>query len=117
MTDREKLIELIDEARDKRGKICSAHPTCDECPAFKDGDSCHDGILADHLIANGVTIQQWIPVTEMLPENLENVLVRTWGVMIGWYDCECLRWRSDYFTFNKNEVTHWMPLPEPPKGE
>lgn len=25
------------------------------------------GIIADHLIANGVTIQRWIPVTERLP--------------------------------------------------
>ena len=24
--------------------------------------------IADHLIANGVTIQQWIPVKERLPE-------------------------------------------------
>ena len=24
--------------------------------------------IADHLIANGVTVQQWIPVAERLPE-------------------------------------------------
>ena len=26
--------------------------------------------IADHLIANGVTIQKWIPVTERLPKSL-----------------------------------------------
>ena len=51
MTDREKLIELLQ---------CS--PT--------DVMGNHGvGAMADHLIANGVTIQQWIPVTERLPED------------------------------------------------
>ena len=30
--------------------------------------------IADHLIANGVTVQEWIPVTERLPEEGEYVL-------------------------------------------
>ena len=76
----------------------------------------------DHLIANGVTIQEWIPVTERLPE-------------VGVY-VVCIAKRNQFSRFmpmvariEKNgwvnpiteqyiaEVTHWMPIPSPPKGE
>ena len=53
---------------------------------------------------------QWIPVTERLPKEQETVL--TWGEQ----GIILLNWRHD----NKwccclGDVTHWMPLPEPPK--
>ena len=79
-----------------------------------------NGEIADHLIANGVTIQKWIPVTERLPDNDSDVLAY---LRIGedgriypanyasgmWFDC--------IFNTNATEsTTHWMPLPEPPKG-
>lgn len=63
MTDREKLIELIEE-NDRR--CCGA--ICEVCLYTKEGEVCQSAMLADHLIANGVTVQQWIPVTERLPE-------------------------------------------------
>ena len=60
---REKLIELIgeaqDEGRQQRG-MGTFHIRNEE--------------IADHLIANGVTIQRWIPVTERLPDCAETVL-------------------------------------------
>lgn len=80
--------------------------------------------IADHLIANGVTIQKWIPVTERLPEKgAGNVLVVKQfrgkpyvdiGEVIGETAC-CY---SDEYCINPREhiFTHWMPLPEPPKG-
>jgi hypothetical protein len=68
----------------------------------------------DFLIANGVTVQEWIPVTERLPE--ENTAVMTYresGIQVEfrWYK----GWDNDEFT--PCQVTHWMPLPQPPKGE
>lgn len=75
------------------------------------------GKLADHLIDNGVTIQRWIPVSERLPKKFNNTLaVRKCG---DWFSVgvECIladgKWSGD--VFEKNEVTHWMPLPQPPK--
>ena len=68
------------------------------------------GALADHLIANGVTVQNWIPVTERLPEVRVPVLV---------YDGEYVDGREfyDLSYVSKYGITHWMPLPDPPKVE
>ena len=95
--------------------------------------------IADYLIANGVvisnlettTMQQWISVKDRLPKYTEEEMkrYRFWGDMffpefnvmiLGaikptalYYDGE--RWYDKesrcYF------VTHWQPMPQPPKGE
>lgn len=57
----------------------------------------------------------WIPVTERLPEYGQRVLAYSGKVFkpsVFWY----IFYSEDYAMW-KNEVTHWMPLPEPPKGE
>lgn len=83
MDVREKLVELLSEkcmetCKQRKGYVCSV----EECKRSK--EKCC-GFYADHLIANGVTVQEWIPV------------------FVNEYEDE--------------EVTHWMPLPNPPKGE
>ena len=64
-------------------------------------------------------VQEWISVNDRLPENgKEGVLIALrWGeVDIGW--CEDGRWRSEFVNeYEDGEVTHWMPIPQPPKGE
>ena len=64
-------------------------------------------------------VQEWISVDDRLPENgKEDVLIALrWGeVDIGW--CEDGRWRSEFVNeYEDGEVTHWMPIPQPPKGE
>ena len=77
--------------------------------------------IADHLIANGVTVQEWIPVTERLPEEKVDCIVHYkhdycdnddyWAIGICFYDGEKFQMDWSY------KVTHWMPLPKPPKGE
>jgi hypothetical protein len=73
---------------------------------------------ADHLLANGVTFAtdtnvggKWIPVTESLPEETYQVLTVDDEE---WVEIDALGgegWMS------YRNVTHWMPLPEPPKEE
>lgn len=60
--------------------------------------------------------QKWIPVTERLPDAWVDVLScdRNKNLTVDCVD-EKGKWYSEYKDLE--EVTHWMPLPEPPKGE
>jgi hypothetical protein len=114
MTDREKLVKLIGGTKygiENRSTIKVN---------FQRG---FIEKIADHLIAHGVTVQGWIPVTERLPERTlppKDVLVYHdlgCGMFVdrAWYSYDKKRWCS--VLGMKLKVTHWMPLPEPPKGE
>ena len=62
--------------------------------------------------------QRWIPVTERLPENSKSVIIAHQnGVSTGWHNGRY--WERGAATGHSKikTVTHWMPLPEPPKGE
>ena len=77
--------------------------------------------IADFLIHSGVTVQEWIPVDERLPEEKVNCIVHYkhaycdndnyWAIGICFYDGEKFQMDWSY------KITHWMPLPKPPKGE
>lgn len=102
MNDREKLIELIQ----------AAVGCCTEY---------WSGLIADHLLANGVTFQQWIPVSERRPEENDVYIVSALDghdrrITFAQWQNRLKRW---YLTGARSywKVTHWMPLPEPPKGE
>lgn len=82
--------------------------------------------LADYLVKNGVTVQEWISVEDRLPEEGEYVLCVLKGFNYGGKIQVCKFVPADkfkdkpYFEHFRNgfpSVTHWMPLPEPPKGE
>ena len=104
MDVREKLVELIIDAKKTDPKTGS----------FTDR-------LANHLIANGVTVQEWIS-GEQLPEEPGYYLCHV--LYEGGYCGQGLRLayyygdgRRDWLVGRTDVVTHWMPLPQPPKGE
>ena len=88
--------------------------------------------IADYLISNGVTVQEWISVTERLPDKDGCYIVTACdeGCSCGdgiWYDTvviEAEHYKGEW-SWNENGteyditdlVTHWMPMPELPKGE
>ena len=91
-------------------------------------------VIADGLITNGVTVQEWISVEEHLPQQNEpegtlcedvQVLLNNGKVSVGWCNRRTKLWYhmdygEDYFTSNDYDhtpVVAWMPLSEPPKGE
>ena len=100
MDVREKLVELLDR--------------------FVYDEWYGNGDIAEKLISNGVTVQEWISVEDRLPENIANrVLVvceRSNGVFYAHYE------KPFWINLETDKpfistVTHWMPLPEPPKEE
>lgn len=73
----------------------------------------------------GGTVQKWIPVTERLPERDGKYLCNyhfgehrnmTFTQMLDYYATD----KAPHFQHENScgmKVSHWMPLPEPPKGE
>ena len=112
---RNKLIELQTEA------IRKFMATATNTPLV--------GFITDHLIANGVTVQRWIPVEERLPDKEllehqnqyedEDLEVQ---VMIKGSKRPTTLFYNDEGEFYAPDgdggifylVTHWMPMPEPP---
>lgn len=78
-------------------------------------------VIADGLIAHGVTVQEWISVNDRLPEEKVNCIVHYkhaycdnddyWAIGICFYDGEKFQMDWSY------KVTYWQYLPQPPKGE
>ena len=60
---------------------------------------------------------KWIPVSERLPGfEIERVLVMINGdLILGYPKMDTDRYRNGIWVRYGDNVTHWMPLPEPPK--
>ena len=76
--------------------------------------------IAQHLISNGVTVQEWISVEDRLPEHGDVVVV--WHTymehpFVCQWDERSDCWIDNKWTFGRNTITHWCYLPQPPKGE
>ena len=116
MTDREKLIELLCKVQYQGNAVHGSPDTYIQ-----------NSEIADHLIANGVTLDnqvsssKWIPVTERLPEPWKWILCycEAGNIEMLRYDDFMEEWGSININraYKKEYVTHWMPLPEPPKED
>jgi hypothetical protein len=124
MDVREKLVELL-----------SHSPSLDALygyPSFVES--------AEWLIANGVTVQKWIPASEP-PEEHDSIWAKLYGTK-SWqpglfrkcsYDVlACVEKKDesrrvisirtydgkwDHNKLNEETVICWQPMPQPPKGE
>lgn len=87
--------------------------------------------FADCLLAHGVTVQEWIPASEPPKKITNKVIVLCKNGYRGfghyedykgkqtWYNLESGKPFTDWDLEDceSYEVTHWQPLPQPPKGE
>ena len=145
MDVREKLVELITTAERKLSRKTVL------------GNTERRIAIADHLIANGVTVQEWISVKDRLPEVETEVLILARHgnrnvITTGMYEDGQMNtedsdwwWETEGFEYDEEldvhiipegwweykhyiddethnyaidgVVTHWMPLPQPPRGE
>lgn len=71
-------------------------------------------------LAVALEARAWIPVTERLPDDDISVMIALRAssdpddVWIGWHDGE-MGWVCDNGPLG-DRVTHWMPMPEGPRG-
>ena len=105
MDVREKLVELIDDALQRK-----------EGTARVVGKR-YVNTIADHLIANGVTVQEWVSVKDRFPEESGMYIVTA-------NDGHAQRvsfvlWQKRNRMWNLTgarsywRVTHWQPMPQP----
>lgn len=104
MDVREKLVELL---RNAKAAMKSENLSC---------DIARNMFVVDFMMANGVTVQEWISVKDRLPtredaNETESILaINKDGRYVG-------RWVWDIVARWPTEFTYWMPIPQPPKGE
>lgn len=119
MDVREKLVELVKNALAAYGS--ETNEVLEPCE-----------FIADFMIANGVTVQEWISGKDRLPDKDGCYIVTACdeGCSYGegiWYDTvviEAEHYKGEW-SWNENGteyditdlVTHWQPMPQPPKGE
>lgn len=96
--------------------------TCNSnCPYIGLADSCRGQLVYDALAyiqQLEAKIPQWISVEERLPEEADEVLVFCRNGETTWTNL-AHRVGKQWWRVGvpMQCVTHWMPLPEPPKGE
>ena len=123
MDIREKLVELQLQA--------------DIADNISENGTQHREFIADLMIANGVTVQEWVSVDDRLPEIPEGwaespepvlyMMKNTKTIYAGYYG-EGGVWKDKYFRqyadsrngVDADDVLCWIyqhDLPQPPKGE
>ena len=123
MDVREKLVELLTDNLPRCGNL----PSWDNPLQL----SCDEQVqrIANHLIMNGVTVQEWISVDDRLPDSCgfpcllcgENSFgqIRVFEGFTGYMERGKFEWHSNQEDIDIDvwTITNWMPLPRPPKGE
>lgn len=124
-----------------RNCLSDAVEGCAGCPyqgGYK-GTYCMNGLIAEAADAiEELSKHRWIPVTERLPDTMKDKSVYSgWSAEIApsddvlcylgrekrqtvaWYSHTYKEWTTvdENTVYKYGEVTHWMPLPEPPKEE
>lgn len=71
-----------------------------------------------HLIRYAPAVNRWIPCSERMPEVETRVLLahENRDIMIGEL-CDIKIFDTDNGFVKLEDITHWMPLPEPPEKE
>ena len=110
MNVRKKLVELLQNAKDA---MKSENLSC---------DIARNMFVVDFMMANGVTVQEWVSVDDELPDvggyvvciAKRNPFSRLMPMVAR---IEKNGWVNPITEQYISEVTHWMPMPELPKGE
>lgn len=118
MDMKEKLVELLSKVQETGVNEIPAGFGCTR-------EYVTNEKVASHLIAHGVTVQEWISVKDRLPEMRDDGFADAFLVTNGSLAHIAYFVDGDWiFTYNGQmkepmfyDVTHWLCLPQPPKPE
>ena len=127
MDVREKLVELLGRVQ-QMGVIYRENQMDERYPTI---EQIRNTEVAARLIANGVTLQEWIPAIKPPMKITNKVIVLCKNGYMGYGHYEDYKGERTWYNLESGkpftdldlddcesyEVTHWMPLPQPPKGE
>ena len=115
---------------DVRKKLVELQLQADIADNISENGTQHREFIADLMIANGVTVQEWISVKDKLPPYNRDVLVYRPNMAMkflvdnyeGYYGEDDDEWHEGWVRYGKDVhgnqvITHWSYLPQPPKGE
>ena len=131
MDVREKLVELLNKAN----SACVGTDCFEGCKFYTEND-CLYKLMADVMIENGVTVQEWISVKKRTPTEADGTVLVCLADVFPYNEKETYIdakhdrriteahysqfskcWYKDGAVFPDGVVTHWMEKPQPPKGE
>lgn len=109
-------------------KTCGDCIHADVCKEVNGSWFSHKNPAYCKLFKNKDVPNKWISVEDRLPDLIpcnagtaysEAVIIWTSGrkALIGVFDGDDFLCAADYWEVENEEITHWMPLPEPPKGD
>lgn len=108
-------------------EACDHCPYCKECINFNAGNLYRDALAYINQLE--ARVPKWISVKDRLPEDDVDVIVYAVSNNGGYtmlvtfhthtlYGFNIDGWASPWQYFTRNyTITHWMPMPEPPKEE
>ena len=100
---------------------CSGNACSDDCPYYHTAPECSANMCRDALAyiqQLEAQVPKWISAKERLPEKHKFVIVyygKFRGVIMSAMAWDGENWYDGSFNGDNEWITHWMPLPEPPK--
>lgn len=114
---REEVIKLLQEELER----CQRAPELNGCEMKPEWQRTMDVCSIAIEAIREQEQRRWIPVTERLPEEFISVIVSIPSehplptVKEAYMANGC--WVTKMAIFPSNDITHWMPMPEPPNEE
>ena len=100
---------------DVREKLVELQLQADIADNISENGTQHREFIADLMIANGVTVQEWISVKDRLPTIYDADADDCVLAIHKSGNKRYYHWRS--VANNPFDFTYWMKTPQPPKGE
>ena len=100
---------------DVKEKLVELQLQADIADNISENGTQHREFIADLMIANGVTVQEWISVKDRLPTIYDADADDCVLAIHKSSNKRYYHWRS--VANNPLDFTHWMKTPQPPKGE